>query len=124
MRDQDREVNRAPHALAEKKNIPHMGVEINVANQKQCRRNHGGNHEGAVRGHATPGNHVAAGYEKQSADSVQTCDQTREVSVLFRDHAAGLLVRRFAIMNASANITSENKSRVAMAEGSGNCLSP
>ena len=40
-----------------------------------------------------------------------------------RDHAAGLLVRRFAIRNASPNITSENRSKVAIAEGRGNCVS-
>jgi hypothetical protein len=43
-----------------------------------------------------------------------------EERVVLSDQAAGLVVRRLAISNASANMTSENRSKVAMADGSGN----
>ena len=72
-------------------------MKINVARQKQRRRYHGGDHAGAVRGHVAAGNHAAAGQQI---------------------HAAGLVVRRFAIEHPS-----ENKSNVAIAEGRGNCVS-
>jgi hypothetical protein len=80
---------------------------------------------------------VTTDEQQDGAGSVQACDQGREVGVLFNgsyfgDHtfvvkpqsslgnqAAGLVVRRFAIRNASPNMTSENRSSVAMAEGRG-----
>ena len=98
-------------------------MKVHVADQKQRRGDHGGDHAGAMRGHAAAGNHVPAGNQEHCAGSVQTGDQGGVKRILLRDHAAGLLVRRFAIRNASPNITSENKSKVAIAEGSGNCVS-
>ena len=44
----------------------------------------------------------------------------RKEDVLLSDHAAGLVVRRLAISNASANMTRENRSKVAIADESGN----
>ena len=44
----------------------------------------------------------------------------RKEDVLLGDHAAGLVVRRLAISNASANMTRENRSKVAIADESGN----
>ncbi len=43
--------------------------------------------------------------------------------VLLWNQAAGLVVRRFAINSASPNMTSENKTRVAIADGNGNDVS-
>ena len=65
--------------------------------------------------------------QKHRAGAVQSGVQGREVRVLFGDQAAGLIredrVRRFAINNAKPNMTSENRSSVAIAEGSGNVAS-
>jgi hypothetical protein len=44
----------------------------------------------------------------------------REQDVQLSDHAAALVVRRLAISNASANMTRENRSKVANADESGN----
>ena len=44
----------------------------------------------------------------------------RKEDVLLSDHAAGLVVRRLAISNASANMTRENRSKVAIADETGN----
>jgi hypothetical protein len=76
-----------------------------------------------MRGDAAASNQISANQQQRGAGSVQTRDQRWKVSVFLRDHAAGLVLRRFAIRNASPNITSENKSNVAIAEGKGNCVS-
>ena len=123
MRDQYGEVNRPPNALAQKKNVAYMRVEINVANQKQSRGYYRRDHAGPVSGDAAARDHVAAGNQKHRAGSVQTSDQRRKECVFLGDQAAGLLVRRLAIRNASPNITRENNSNVAMAEGSGKVAS-
>jgi hypothetical protein len=81
-----------------------------------------------MRSDLSPHDQAAAGDQKHRARPVQTGDQSWKVRVFLRDHildnqAAGLVVRRLAIRNASPNITSENKSKVAIAEGNGNCVS-
>jgi hypothetical protein len=68
-------------------------------------------------------NQATANKQQNRAGSIQSRNQGREVCVLFRNQAAGLVVRRFAIRNASPNITNENRSSVAIAEGKGNGVS-
>jgi len=100
-----------------------MRVEIYVANQKQSRGDHRRDHAGAMGGDTATRNHVAAGDQQRCAGSVQTRDQSRKVGVFFGDQAAGLLVRRLTIRNASPNMTRENNNNVATADGSGNVAS-
>src|SRR5580692_6957273 len=117
--NQNHEINHMPQALPQEANVANLPMKIYVACQKQRRRYDGGDHAGAVRGNFPAHNQAAAQEQQHRAGSVQSCDKGRKVGILFRDHAAGLVVRRFAIKNARANITSENRSSVAMADGRG-----
>ncbi len=112
-----------PHARAEETNVADMHMEIYIASQKQSRGYNRGDHAGTMRGDSPSHNQVAANEQQNCADAVQTRNQGREERVFFSDHAAGLVVRRLAIRNASPNITSENRSNVAIAEGRGKVAS-
>ena len=118
--DQKPKINRAPNALTQKMNVADVRMEINVTRQKQCRSDHRSDHARAMCCYLSARNQISPNEQQDSADSIQTRDQGREERVLLRDHAAGLVVRRFAIRNANPNITSENRSNVAIAEGKGN----
>jgi hypothetical protein len=54
-------------------------------------------------------NQAAPNQQQDRAGSVQTSDQSREVSVLLGNHAAGLVVRRFTIKKDNPNMTAANK---------------
>src|SRR5258708_330490 len=99
-------------------------MEGKIARQKRCGCDPRRDHAEAMRGHASARNHVASGEEKDRAGAVQTCVDSREVSVLFSDHTAGLVERRFAIRNARANMARENRSSVAIECDSGNVSIP
>jgi len=101
-------------------NVADVGVEINVTRQKQRRSNDRSDHTRAMRGQFSARNQISPNQQQNSADTIQTRDQGREERVLLRDHAAGLVVRRFAIRNANPNITNVNRSNVAIADGKGN----
>ena len=92
VRNQDCEVNRSPDSPAEKKNVAGAKMEIKVAGEKQRRGGYGRDHAGAMRGHASAGDHVAAGNEKYGAGSVQACIQGGEESVLFSDHILTFII--------------------------------
>jgi hypothetical protein len=133
VRNQHDQVNDVPEVTAQEPDVADVGVKIHVAGQKQSRGDDRGNHARSMRGNFTPHNQAAANEQQHRAGSIQTGDEGREVGVLFSDHifgnqvfrnqAAGLVVRRFAIRNASPNITSENRSNVAIADGNGKVVS-
>jgi len=101
-------------------NVADVRMEINVTHEKQRRSDNRSDHARAMRGHLSACDQISPNQQQDRADAIQTRDQGREERVLLRDHAAGLVVRRFAIRNANPNMTSENKSNVAIADGKGN----
>src|ERR1039458_9732668 len=86
------QINNMPKVVTEKTNIPNVIMKIQVANQKKCRGNYSGDHTGAMRGHASAGNHVPSGNQKHGAGSVQAGEQGREVGVLLGDHILAIKV--------------------------------
>ncbi len=121
--NQHDQINDVPEAAAQEADITHVRVKIQIASQEQSRGDNGGNHTRAMCGDFSPHDQAAPGEQENRTASVQAGDKGREVGVLLGDHAAGLVVRRLAIKNASPNITRENRSKVAIAEGSGKVAS-
>src|SRR5512141_253581 len=98
-------------------------MKKNVAGQKQRGRNHGSDHAESMRGNTTLGDQNSSGEEQCGAGAIQGSVESGEVGVLLGNHAAGLVLRRFAISNANPNITSENRTRVATEEDNANEVS-
>src|ERR1700728_4142934 len=117
------QISNMPKGIAQETNIPNVIMEVHIASQKQSRRGYGGDHAGAMRRGLPPHDQAPADQQQHRTCSVQTGNQGREVGVLFRDQAAALVVRRLAIRKASPDITSENRSKVAIAEGRGKVAS-
>jgi len=59
-----------PKVVAEKANIADVNMKINVASQKHCRRDHGSDHAGAMRGDSVARDHVSARDQQHRAGSV------------------------------------------------------
>src|ERR1700690_4471523 len=97
MRDKDDQINHVPKMVAEKTDVANVIMKVQIARQKQSGGNHGGDHASAMGSDFAAHNQAAANQQQNRAASVQTSDQGREVSVLLRDQAAGLMVRRFTI---------------------------
>ena len=94
---------------AEKTDIANVVMEVHITCQKQSGGNHGGDHAGAMSGEFAAHNQAAANQQQNRARPVQTSDQGRKVGVLFRNHAAGFVVRRFTIIKQSANMQIVNR---------------
>src|ERR1700720_3704500 len=74
-------------------------------------------------GDAAACDQAASGEEQDRAGSIQGCVKSREEGILLGDHAAGLVLLRFAISRANPNMISENKASVAIADASGKMVS-
>ncbi len=128
MRHKDQKIDRMPHSFTEKTDFSDVGVKVEIASEKQSRRNDCRDHARAMCGELSANDQPAPNQQQHGARRVQTRNQSREERELFRDRisddqAAGLVLRRFTIRNANPNMTNENRSRVATAEGSGNVVS-
>src|ERR1051326_1037470 len=98
-----------------------------MARQKQRRGDYGCDHADAVGGHAAPGDQDSSSEQERGAGSVERGVERGEEGVLLGDRvsgnqAAGLVLRRLAMRNARPNITSENRSKVAIADDKGNSV--
>ena len=76
-----------------------------------------------MRGHTALRDQDTPSQQQGGAGTIQGRIQGGEVRVLLGYHAAGLVLRRFAMSSANPNITSENRISVAMEEGSANEVS-
>lgn len=119
VRAQNREVNRSRPSLPQKKNVSDFVVEENVTGQEQRGSYYRRNHARPVSSHSALGNQNSPRDQQSGACAIESCIKGREVRVLLGNHAAGLVVRRFAISRASPNITNENRISVAIADESG-----
>ncbi len=118
MGDEDNQINHMPKMVAEKTDITNLIMEIQVARQKQSGGNYGGDHASAMGGDFAAHNQAAASQQQHRAGPVQTRDQRREVGVLLRDHAAGLVLRRFTMKNDNPNMATANRPRADIETGS------
>src|SRR6266852_1316291 len=116
MRNQDAEIHRSRPSLTLKVHRSNVPMVVKVESKKQRRREHGGQHQGAMRGHSSQLDLPVRGHQQYCAGAVECGVDHRKDSVLcwVLHHAAGLVVRRFTIRKASPNMKSENSTSVAI----------
>ncbi len=112
--NQNCEIDGTRPSVTEKKNVADFVVKEYIAAQKHGRSRHRRDHARPVRCHLSPRNQPAASKQQDSAGSIQSRIEGREERVLLRDHAAGLVERRFTIRNARPNMARENSKSVAI----------
>ena len=117
MGDEDNQVNHMPKMAAEKTDITNVIMEIQVARQKQSGGNHCGDHASAMGCDFAAHNQAAANQQQNRTGSIQASDQPREVGILLRNHAGGLVVRRFTMKKDKLNMAAANRPSAVMEKG-------